>query len=98
MAEIPQLNLATLDMMCKDIEETLDAPQMQHNIMMIGSSQMRGLVDTTTADKLQLISSQLNDIKGELSGIKIINKISGGSYPRKTLRKLHKKSRRTRKH
>jgi hypothetical protein len=101
MAENPSLDINTLDLMCKAINEVLDSKQMQYDIMMIGSSQIYDLVNTETAQKLQSISDKLNDIKGELTGINIEGNAlrkQGGSYPRKTLRKSHKKSRRTRKH
>jgi len=102
MAETSQLTLLTLDAMCKRIEAGLDNQKMQQDIMMIGNSQIRNLVNPATANTLQFISSTLSDIKGALAGINIEgNKLTprhGGSYPQKNLRKLHKKSRRTRKH
>ena len=68
--------------------------------MKIGSSDALALVNENTNKTLQNISTALNDIKGNLSSINVMNnpKQSGGYRLRKTQCKFQKISLRTQKH
>jgi hypothetical protein len=94
------MDLATLDMHIKFIYETLANEPIASSIMKIGSSNALALVNYNTSKTLQTISTALNDIKGDLSSINVMNnaKQSGGYRLRKTQRKSQKTTHRTRKH